>query len=140
MTPEREALVRHRMARARNTFAAADRLLAAGDYIDAANRYYYAAFHAGRALLAAAEIHSAGHKGAIMMFQRHFAKTGIIDPETAKALPRTFQLRQTADYADFPEVTKELLEATRAEVSSFIDACEHVLQERFHTRAEEAES
>ncbi len=129
MTPEREALARHRMDRARETLAAADRLLATGGYADAANRYYYAAFHAARAVLAAAQLQAAGHKGTIINFQRHFVKPGRIALETAKALPRAFQLRQIADYDDFPEITAARLEDTQAEVAAFIAACESLLEE-----------
>ncbi len=129
MTPEREALARHRMARARETFVAADNLLATGSLADAANRYYYAAFHAARAVLAAAELQAAGHKGTIINFQRHFVKSGRIEVETAKALPRAFQLRQQADYDDFAEITAARVEEAQAEVAVFLTACESLLEE-----------
>jgi uncharacterized protein (UPF0332 family) len=117
------------MARARETLAAADRLLGDNALADAANRYYYAAFHAGRAVLAAAGLHAAGHKGTIINFQRHFVKTGRIERETAKALPRAFQLRQSADYDDFPEITGARLGQTQTEVAAFLAACESLLGE-----------
>jgi uncharacterized protein (UPF0332 family) len=129
MTPEREALARHRMARARETFAAANRLRDESSFADAANRYYYAGFHAARAVLAAAGLHAAGHNGTIINLQRHFVKMGRIDIETAKALPRAFQLRQTADYDDFPEITAVRLDETHTEVAAFLAAWESLLDE-----------
>lgn len=129
MTPEREALARHRMARARETFAAAGNLLATGSFAAPANRYYYAAFHAARAVLAAAELQAAGYKGTIINFQRHFVKSGRIEMETAKALPRAFQLRQQADYDDFAEITAARVEGAQAEVAVFLGGCESLLEE-----------
>jgi uncharacterized protein (UPF0332 family) len=130
---ERERLVRHRLERSRAALAVGERLLSTSDYLDAVNRFYYAAFHAARALLAAAAVRSTGHKSAIVMFQKHFVKTGRIDPDTAKALPRAFQLRQAADYEDFPTVAIEHAHATHAEVLAFVERCERVVAEMIAT-------
>lgn len=94
------ALARHRMPRAREAFDEGDLLLSKGSPMGAVNRFYYAAFHAARALLATREIDSSRHSGVITLFQKHFLTTGLVSVGHAKALPRSFEKRQNMDYAD----------------------------------------
>ncbi len=94
----------------------------------AVNRFYYAAFHAARALLAIRGVDSPRHSGVISLFQQHFVKEGPMAPETAKALARSFEKRQDADYEDFAAVSLEEAEAIRREVQAFIEACRRTLQ------------
>ncbi len=127
MSPEMEALARHRLARARETFEEGDHLLAKGALMGAVNRFYYAAFHAARSLLATRQLDSSRHSGVISLFQQHFVKTGIVRQEQAKALPRSFEKRQDTDYGDFATVTLEEAEAIRESVQAFIQECGQVL-------------
>lgn len=129
MSDERAVLARHRVSRAREELATAEELRDSGWYMASASRLYYAAFHAARALLAAASVHASSHKGAIILFQKHFVKTGRIPAETAKALPRAFEFRQEADYADFLSVSEQAVNERLNEVSAFIEACDGLLDE-----------
>ena len=96
MKSEVEALARHRLSRAREAFAEGDHLLVKGALMGAVNRFYYAAFYAARALLATREVDSSRHTGVISLFQKHFVKTGLVLPDKAQALPRSFEKRQNA--------------------------------------------
>ncbi len=127
MTPEIEALARHRLARARDALAEGEHLLANSAPMGAVNRFYYGAFYAARALLATRQADSARHSGVIALFQKHFVKTGVVDRETAKALPRSFEKRQKSDYGDFATATAAEAEDLRAEVRAFVDDCERAL-------------
>ncbi len=127
MTPELEALARHRLARSREALAEGEQLLRSGASMGAVNRFYYAAFHAARSLLALREVDSARHSGVISLFQTHFVKTELLSPDVAKALPRSFEKRQNADYADFSRVTPEEAVVVAGEVRAFVEECAGLL-------------
>lgn len=76
-------------------------LLEGGRSASAVNRFYYAAFHAARALLATRGLDSSRHAGVIALFQQHFVKTGDFPLDVARALPRAFEKRLNSDYEDF---------------------------------------
>ena len=128
MRPEVEALARHRLARAREALSEGEHLMASGKFMGAANRFYFGAFHAARALLATREVDSARHSGVISLFHQHFAKTGLIEPETAKALSRSFEKRQATDYGDFATITREEAARIQQEVRVLVEACAGFLE------------
>jgi hypothetical protein len=51
-----------------------------------------------------------------------------MEPDTARALPRSFEKRLNTDYADFADVTAEDAARTGAEVARFIDGCAALLE------------
>ena len=128
MTAELQAPARHRLARAREALGEGEHLLAKGALMGAVNRFYYGAFHAARSLLATRQVDSSRHSGVITLFQQHFVKPGLIEPEKAKALPRSFEKRQDTDYADFATVSTEETERIRREVRTFVEACAQLLE------------
>ena len=128
MTRELEALARHRLARSREALAEGEQLLQSGASTGAVNRFYYAAFHAARSLLALREVDSARHSGVISLFQTHFVKTELLSPDVAKALPRSFEKRQSADYADFSRVTAEEAAVVARGVRAFVEECARLLE------------
>jgi uncharacterized protein (UPF0332 family) len=91
VTDVQEALARHRLARAREASQDGRLLLAAGSHASAVTRFYYAAFHAARALLATRGLDSSRHSGVIALFQQHFVKPGVIAADIARALPRALE-------------------------------------------------
>ena len=123
MRPEVEALARHRLARAREALSEGEHLMAAGKFMGAVNRFYYGAFHAARALLATRQMDSARHSGVISLFHQHFATTGLIESETAKALSRAFEKRQATDYGDFATITRDEAVRIQQEVQALVEGC-----------------
>ena len=128
MTPEASLLARHRMERAAASCAEGDLLADQRSHRGAMNRYYYAAFHAARALLATRDVDSARHAGVIALFQQHFVKTGRFPAEIARALPRSFEKRLSSDYSDFVEISAEEAEKVRGEVHAFVNTCCEILE------------
>ncbi len=129
MTPEVGALARHRLARARETFAEGQLLLATGALPGAVNRFYYAALYAARALLATREVDSSKHSGVIALFQQHFVRTGVVGADVARALPRAFEKRLTADYGDFAAPDPADVRLLEEGVAAFLEESERVLNE-----------
>ncbi|MEW6418531.1 MAG: HEPN domain-containing protein [Nitrospirota bacterium] len=122
-------LARYRLSRARETYNDALKLLDEGSLNSAVNRFYYAAFYAARALLATKELDSSKHSGVISLFNRHFVKTGAIEPEKAKVLKKSFEKRQDLDYEDFVKITRSEVEGMKDKILEFIDKCEKLLEE-----------
>lgn len=109
------------MEKAERAYADGKRLQDAGSYEGAVNRYYYAAFHAARALLATRGLDAAKHKGVISLFNREFVKPGIVSKEASKTLTACFAKRSEADYDDFVTISHDEAEAVRVGVRSLID-------------------
>ncbi len=115
MSDVAQALARHRVARARESLRDGHVLMESGGVGGAVNRFYYAAFHAARAVLATRGLDSSRHSGVIALFQQHIVKPGLVASEIARALPRAFEKRLNSDYEDFASVSGE--EARRVERS-----------------------
>jgi uncharacterized protein (UPF0332 family) len=116
------------MARARATLDDADALIEKNRWNGALNRLYYAVFYAARALLATRNVDSSRHSGVISLFQQHFVRTGHVAEESARTLPRLFEKRQTTDYGDYAEATRDEVLALRVQVEGFLKACEDLLR------------
>jgi uncharacterized protein (UPF0332 family) len=126
-----QALARHRLARARDNLRDGHVLMEAGSHASAVNRFYYAAFHAARALLATRRLDSTRHTGIIALFQQHFVKTGLVAPDVARALPRSFEKRLNSDYEDFADVSEEEARRVQDECDRFVPACAARLDAEF---------
>lgn len=119
-----DALAQHRIARAHAALQEADILIEQGHFNGAMNRVYYAAFYGARALLATRSLDSSRHSGVIALFQEHFVRTGLVATDTARALPRAFEKRQTSDYGDFSEPSSDEVRSLREQVRAFVHVCE----------------
>ncbi|MBF7084421.1 HEPN domain-containing protein [Desulfallas sp. Bu1-1] len=115
------SLSRWRLEKAEQTFIEGDQLFKLGSYHGAINRYYYAAFHAARALLALKKLDAAKHSGVISLFNREFVKTGALNKRSSKTLSMIFTLRSEADYDDFRNFSLDEVKEARLAVRSFID-------------------
>jgi len=127
VSPEANVLALHRMERAEAARQEGDLLADQAAHRGAVNRYYYAAFHAARALLATRNVDSARHAGVIALFQQHFVKSGEFPTEVARALPRSFEKRLSSDYSDFVDISAAEAARVRAEVHAFVEACRELL-------------
>ncbi len=127
MKQEAKALARYRMRRAGETCKDGLLLLEQGSPNGAISRFYYAAFHAARALLTTKGLDASRHTGVIRLFSQHFVKSGLILAATAKVLSRSFERRLDSEYEDYVSFSKEEAEDVGDEVQEFIRACEDAL-------------
>ena len=104
---ERKNLVIYRITKSKNTLAEIDLLINYKLWNTAINRLYYACYYAVIALLIDKEIETLTHAGARQMFGLHFIKTGLIEKDLGKFYSRLFDLRQTGDYDDFIDFSRE---------------------------------
>lgn len=75
-----------------------------------ANRLYYSAFYICQALLLFYQIPVNSHAGLNRMMGYHFIRTGILSDEEGKLLSMLFNMRQTGDYNDLFDWSKEDVE------------------------------
>ncbi|MDP2682606.1 MAG: HEPN domain-containing protein [Deltaproteobacteria bacterium] len=124
-------LAKHRLERAKEHFQSAKELLANNHLLDSVSRSYYAVFTAARAVLATEDMDSAKHSGVISLFDKHFVKTGKISSDASKIIHEGKEYREKADYADYPEITKEIAESELVKAERFIKEVESYIEKLF---------
>ena len=92
------------------------------------NRMYYAAFHAISALLIynALQVHT--HKGALIVFNKEFVRTGIFSVEEGHLFSQLEGLRERGDYNCFIDASEEeivpLIEPLKALIAKIKSLCQ----------------
>jgi uncharacterized protein (UPF0332 family) len=122
-----EDLSKWRFEKAKVTFKDGEELERLGSYQSAINRYYYAAFHAVRALLATKGLDSGKHSGVISYFNREFVKTELVNKASSKSLSNLFRLRSNADYDDFKTFSQEECITAREQAGGVIQEIGDIL-------------
>ena len=86
------------LKKAETTLAEAEYLLVGEFYSATVSRSYYAGFYAVQAILYTKEIYAKTHQGVLIMFNKHFIKTGIFEPYLSKYLKNNLDQRLIGDY------------------------------------------
>lgn len=133
MKPEQlEDLLCYRMEQAHETLQEAEILLNASTLRGAVNRAYYAMFYALLALLATKQLGTSKHSGALALFDREFVKTGVFPRELSRSLHLAFDRRQTHDYGEMTQVSRQIAEETLTDAQTFVAAVESYLRSVGH--------
>lgn len=104
----KKALIQYRLERARETLKDARALFKQnGSPASIVNRAYYAMFYAALAMISTVDEQTKKHSGVIALFDQHFIKTKIFPKEMGQFLRRVFDMRQTGDYEEEAELSKE---------------------------------
>jgi len=114
-------LIEYRMKKAMETYSEIPILLDNNLYRNAGNRLYYSCFYAVSALLLKKDYSPKTHLGMRRVFSEQYIKTGLISKEHGTCFNDLYELRQTGDYDDFIEVTKEMVEDLYEPAKSLID-------------------
>lgn len=104
---EKHEMISYRIQRANDTIKEVEILIENQLWTTSINRIYYACFYAISGLLLKHNIKAESHGGTRRMFGLHFIKTGIISKDLGKFYTDIFDMRQTGDYDDFVDFTKE---------------------------------
>jgi uncharacterized protein (UPF0332 family) len=104
---ERQELVKYRISKARVTYNEVELHVENKLWNTAINRLYYACYYVVIALLIDKDIQAQTHAGVRQMFGLHFVKSGLIDKESGKFYTDIFDMRQTGDYDDYIDFSKE---------------------------------
>lgn len=124
---EKQELISYRISKAKDTLKEVYLHIENELWNTAVNRLYYACYYAVSALLLAKNINIRSHKGARQMFGLHYGKTGTIDKTLAKFFTDLYDMRQTGDYDDFIEYTKEDILDLLKPANDFISQAEDIL-------------
>lgn len=116
----RQDIVIYRMGKAHQLLHDVDILVENELWNSTINRMYYACFHAVSALLIKNGIEVKSHMGVRQAFGLHFVKTGKVSLEYGRIFSRIYDKRQSSDYDDFIEFTKEEVEKLYPQIKSFI--------------------
>ena len=124
----RRAVVEYRVERAYNTLDEAKEVAGQGWYNLSANRLYYALWYVGSALLISIGHPVKTHSGMIAQINLHYVKTGILSFDDGALLSQMFSLRQSSDYEDFKQVTKEQLEELTPQVRELVEKLKNLIE------------
>ena len=116
----RQNIVMYRMGKARQLLQDVDVLIENELWNSTINRMYYACFHAVSALLIKNGIEVKSHMGIRQAFGLHFVKAGKVSLEYGRIFSRIYDKRQSSDYDDFIDFTKEEVEKLYPQIKSFI--------------------
>lgn len=126
------------LAQAKRKLAAARRELKAGFPEEAVSRAYYAAFHAGSAVLASQGGAFSSHAQTLGGFNARFVRTGLFPKDTTRKLHRLFENRQTADYDWSAVVDRESAQRDVKDAAELVAACQEYLKHNFWGSPNEA--
>jgi uncharacterized protein (UPF0332 family) len=124
----RRAIVEYRIERAYKTLEEAEEVAKQGWYNLAANRLYYALWYVGSALLINIEHPVKTHSGMIAQINLHYVKEGILSFDDGALLSQMFSLRQSSDYEDFKQVSKELLNDLFPKVCELVEKLKNLIK------------
>jgi uncharacterized protein (UPF0332 family) len=124
---DRKELIQYRLTRAKDTLKEVDLHVENELWNTAVNRLYYACYYAVIGLLVSKEIAAQTHGGVRQMFGLHFIKTGLIDKELGKFYTDIFDKRQTGDYDDFVDFTKDEIVNMISPARKLINSIEKIL-------------
>lgn len=116
------------LQKATETLTSAEILFEANRSTDCVSRAYYAMYQATQALLPAHGFESSTHKGARMLFGKHFVKTERIDQRYAASLRQAYDTRLLADYSG-ETVTNEQARKILSDAQAFVAEMRRQLEE-----------
>lgn len=107
---ERKALIHYRIEKAYKVLQEARDNAQLGHWNLTGNRLYYSVFHMCQALLLSEGDVTRRHAGMIHKIGLDFITTGKLDSKYGRLISRLYELRQSGDYDDKFDATKEEIE------------------------------
>lgn len=123
----RQDIVVYRLRKANQLLHDVDVLIENELWNSTINRMYYACFHAVSALLIKNGVKVKTHMGVRQAFGLHFVKTGKVSLEFGRIFSRIYDKRQSSDYDDFIDFTKEEVEKLYPQIKEFIKTIENLV-------------
>jgi len=91
-------LVKAELGQAEERLEAGQILLKNDKIVDAVNRFYYAAFHAARAVLNSIGLNPKTHTGLLSQFGIYVVKNKLMDEKFGNYLRKLMEARESGDY------------------------------------------
>jgi uncharacterized protein (UPF0332 family) len=123
----KQDLIQYRLSRARETLSEVRDLEKHGHWNGAISRLYYACYYAVSALLLQKDLQPKSHAGVRQLFGLHFVKKGLIAREFGKFYSDLYDLRQSGDYDDYTEFSKETLHDLLPDAEKLLESIENIV-------------
>jgi len=130
MNQDTKALVLYRLERSQEALLEADTLFKLGHYNTAINRLYYACFYAVNALLLTKGLSSAKHAGVRSLFNQHWGKPGLVEPELRETFNLLFDKRQKGDYGDLVQFSLQDVEPMLPRAKRFVEEISKMIRDQ----------
>lgn len=124
-----EELIQYRLKQAGDTVEEVRVLMENNLFKIAVNRVYYGMFYMLSALAIKYGYETSKHLQLIGWFNKHFIKTGRIDPKYGKMVNDAFENRSDSDYGVFVEFSRNDVTIMVEELESFITALKNIIIE-----------
>lgn len=124
---EKKAIIAYRKQKSYHSLKEAEDVASLGHWNLAANRLYYAAFYMASALLIDKGFSAQSHGGVIHLIGLHFVTKGILSRDFGRLFSRLYEMRQSGDYDDLFDYTKEEVIPFFEKTVAFIEAMEEML-------------
>ena len=130
MSYNKEDLINYRLDKAEKSLEEAEVRAQLKHWDTVANRLYYACFYAITAYLAKEDLQAVTHKGIKAAFHKELIKNGLMSEKLGKFYSNLFNKRQEADYKDFVEFEKEVIQPMISESKSFLKQIAEIIHKR----------
>lgn len=120
----------YRFSKALEDITASEVMLKESLYKVSINRFYYAIFHAMRAITALSGYDSSKHSGIIAYFNQNIVKTGDFDKEASKIVKKASFLREKSDYEDFYIASRQEAEEQLKDAKIFLSKVDEYLRKK----------
>lgn len=120
----------YRFSKALEDITASEVMLKESLYKVSINRFYYAIFHAMRAITALSGYDSSKHSGIIAYFNQNIVKTGDFDKEASKIVKKAPFLREKSDYEDFYIASRQEAEEQLKDAKIFLSKVDEYLRKK----------
>lgn len=126
---ERNAIVSFRVQKGKDTLKEAEGIATLEYWNAVANRLYYACYYVTTALLIKNKYAAQTHRGVIHLLGMHFIKPGIVTQDAGKFFSKLYELRQTGDYDDLFNLTKEDVKPMIASARKYLNELIQLIEE-----------
>jgi uncharacterized protein (UPF0332 family) len=117
---EKKAIISYRLEKSNKSMKEAQDNAKLNNWSLVAQRLYYSAYYVASALLLSKDLYPKSHNGVISLLNQQFVSTNILDKSYAHIYSRLFEMRQTGDYDDCFDFTKEDVEPYFEKASALI--------------------
>ena len=121
MDKAQQELIDGYLGKAQDKLRAARDLLTRGFWDDAVSRAYYAAFHAGQAVLLTEGQRGETHRGLVTLFGLLLVKTGKFDKKWGKFLANLKDDREAGDYEALSYIDEPTAQRAVKEAEAFVN-------------------
>lgn len=120
-------IIKYRIEKAYRTLTEARDCASMGHWTLAANRLYYSLFYMSNALLVDKGLFAKTHAGVIAKIHELFVRPGILTKDDGRVISVLQNMRQSGDYDDCFEWTKEDVEPYFAKTEQLLEKIKSIL-------------